>query len=321
MSEVNAGAEAEAEATTGSRSAISVWMQAIRVRSLIISSVSVLVGGALAYYAGHFNALRLFLAWFSAVAVQTGTNLTNVHYNYKTRGRGAALDRVDPRGSTVVVEQGLLTPAQVWSGALVAFAFGIASGITLSWMAGWQLLVVGIVGTIAGYSYAGPPLRVAYLGLGVPIVFVFMGPAMVIGTYYAMAGSAAWSAILVSISVGLLAAGILHINDIRDLETDTANHKHTLATFFGRRGAAILLAVSESIVYLAVIVGVAMRFLPWPTLITLVTVSRAIPQVRMALRETRQDMLHLAWVRGVQLHLEFGVVMILALVVSRLARI
>jgi 1,4-dihydroxy-2-naphthoate octaprenyltransferase len=317
MSETNAAAET----TAGSRSAISVWMQAARMRSLIISSVSVLVGGALAYYAGHFDAVRLFLAWFSAVAVQTGTNLTNVHYNYKKRGRGAALDRVDPHGSTVVVEQGLLTTAQVWSGALVAFALGIASGITLSWMVGWQLLAVGIVGTIAGYSYAGPPLRVAYLGLGVPIVFIFMGPAMVVGTYYAMAGSAAWGAILVSISVGLLAAGILQINDIRDLETDIANRKHTLTTFLGRRGAAVLLAVVELIVYLAVIVGVALRLLPWPTLITLVTLSRAIPQVRIALREVRQDTLHLAWVRGVQLHLEFGVLLILALIVSRLAGI
>ena len=310
-----------ARKTASSRSAISVWMQATRMRSLIISSVSVLVGGALAYYSGHLNAMRLFLAWFSAVAVQTGTNLTNVHYNYKRRGRGAALDRVDPHGSTVVVEQGLLTTAQVWGGALVAFALGIASGITLSWMAGWQLLAVGVVGTIAGYSYAGPPLRVAYLGLGVPIVFVFMGPAMVVGTYYAIAGSASWGAILVSISVGLLAADILQINDIRDLETDIANHKHTLTTFLGRRGGVVLLAVAESIVYLAVIVGVAMRLLPWPTLITLVTLFRAIPQVRIALREVRQDTLHLAWVRGVQLHLEFGVLLILALIVSRLAGI
>ena len=77
----------------------------------------------------------------------------------------------------------------------------------------------------------------AYLGLGVPVVFVFMGPAMVVGTYIAMAGRAAWGAILVSISVCFLAAGILHINDIRDLETDIVNHKHTLTTFLGRRGS------------------------------------------------------------------------------------
>lgn len=311
------GASASSQVGESSRSAVSVWLQAIRVRSLIISSVSVLVGGAVAYHAGYFSAVLLLLVWFSAVAIQTGTNLTNVHYNYKTRGRSSALNQIDPRGSTVVVQYGLLTPSQVWRGALVAFALGVGSGLMVTWMCGWQLLLVGVLGTIAGYSYAGPPLRLAYLALGVITVFVFMGPAMVIGTYFAMAGSVNWSAIAASISVGLLAAGILHINDIRDFETDIANHKRTPTTIFGRRGAAILLAVSNVVVYGVMVGAVVATVLPWLVLITLITVFRAVPQVRMAFRETGQAQLHVAWIRSVQLHMEFGVLMILALVVAK----
>ena len=299
------------------RSQISVWMQAVRVRSLIISSVSVFVGGALAYNYGHFDLLRLFLAWLCAVAVQSGTNLTNVHYNYKTRGRGAALDHIDPRGSTVVVEQGLLTSAKVWTGALVAFALGVASGLILISMTSWWLLLVGLAGTIAGYSYAGPPLRLSYFGMGVPTVFIFMGPAMVSGTFYAMAGSVSWGALAASISVGLMAANILHINDIRDLETDVSHHKHTITTLVGRRGAVALLVSSEIVAYVVITSAALAGVLPWAVLFTLVTLLRAIPLARTVSAETTQDGLHIAWVLGVRLHMEFGVVLILSLIAAR----
>jgi 1,4-dihydroxy-2-naphthoate octaprenyltransferase len=300
------------------RASAAVWMQAIRGRSLLISGASVLVGGALAFHSGHFDPVRLLLALIAAIAVQTGTNLTNVHYNYKNRGRGAALDRVDPHGSTVVVEKGLLGAAQVWTGALVAFACGAASGVALCWMCGWPLLVVGVVGTVLGYSYGGPPLRLSYVGLGVPTVFVFMGPAMVLGTEYAITGGTGTGAVVVSVSVGLLAAAILHVNDIRDLESDLRNGKRTPSALLGRRGAARALVAAEAIAYLGVVVAVVLGWLPWPTLLVLATIAHAVPQLRLVLRDADQEQLHLAWVHGIRLHMEFGLLMIAGLVLARL---
>src|SRR5271166_6055426 len=175
----NAGQETRA-------TALAVWMQACRVKSLAISSIGVLVGSAVALHAGYFDWLRLLLAWLGSVAIQAGTNLTNVSYNYKG-GTGPGGLQADPRGSSAVVRFGLLTPEVVRRGGFLCFAVGIFCGLTLAWLCGPVILWIGVPAVIAGYSYAGPPLRLGYLALGVVTVFVFMGPVMVCGAYYVMA--------------------------------------------------------------------------------------------------------------------------------------
>src|SRR5579871_6027603 len=165
------------------RSAAAAWLQACRVKSLAISSIGVLVGTAVAAHAGYFDLVRLILAWLGSVAIQAGTNLTNVSYNYKaSRGPGGL--EADPRGSSAVVRYGLLTAEQVRRGGFVCFALGIACGLALTWLRGPVILLIGIPAVLAGYSYAGPPLRLGYFALGVVTVFIFMGPVMVCGAYY-----------------------------------------------------------------------------------------------------------------------------------------
>ncbi len=53
-------------------------------------------------------------------------------------------------------------------------------------MCGWTILLIGVPAVIAGYSCAGPPLRLGYRGRGVAMVFLFMGPVMVVGNYFMM---------------------------------------------------------------------------------------------------------------------------------------
>lgn len=289
-----------------------VWLQACRVNSLLISSVGVTVGAVVALHDGHFYLDRFLLAWLASVLIQAGTNLTNVYFNYK-----ASSDPVsDPRGSSAVLRMGLLTPELVRRGGLRAFAVGIACGLLLTWLCGWTILLLGIPAVAAGYFYAGPPIRYGYQALGVVSVFIFMGPVMVCGAYYVMMHSVAASSLAAAIPIGLLAAGIMHTNDLRDYDTDVVHSKRTLATLLGRRGAGYALAAMDAVAFAVVIAAVAARILPWPALLIVLAIPQAIGQVRSALRETDPKQLHQVWLRGVKLHMQFGVLLIAGLLLS-----
>jgi 1,4-dihydroxy-2-naphthoate octaprenyltransferase len=240
--------------------------------------------------------------------------LTNVSYNYKG-GTGPAF-QPDPRGSSAVVRTGLLTAEQVRRGGFVCFAAGIVCGLLLTWISGWTILALGVPAVIAGYSYAGPPLRIGHIALGVPAVFVFMGPVMVSGAYYVMAGHFSAHAFAASVPIGLLAAGIMHTNDIRDYAGDVAHGKRTLATLTGRAGASRLLAVINIAAYTVTAGAAALHWLPWTVLATLLTVPRAVLQTRIVATEDSPERLNQAWFRGVQLHMEFGILMILGLLAA-----
>ncbi len=293
-----------------------VWLQACRVNSLAISSIGVMVGTAAAVRAGHFDLARFLLAWIASVLIQAGTNLTNVYYNYKAASASADPASFDPRGSSSVLRLGLLTPAQVRRGGLLSFAGGIACGIALVWLCGWTILWLGLPAVAAGYFYAGPPVRYGYLALGAVSVFVFMGPVMVAGAYFVQSGSFSSSAFAVAIPIGLVAAGIMHTNDLRDYDTDVLHGKRTLATLLGRRGAAAALAAMDVAAFAVVVGAVALGLLPLLALLIALAAPQALGQVRMAFRESSQQALHAVWLKGVQLHMQFGLLLIAGLLAS-----
>ncbi len=215
----------------------------------------------------------------------------------------------------MAIQRGLLSPEQVWRGGIVAFAAGAALGLVLVYLCGWPILAIGVPSVAAGYFYTAAP-SLAYIGLGELTVFIFMGPAIVVGAYYVMALSFAWSALWASIPLGFLVAGILHANNIRDIDSDALHGKHTLATILGRRGAVRELIALDVLAYATTIGAVLARGLPWTALAVLITVPRARDQIGIVARETEAKKLNLALLRSVQLHLEFGILMTVAFAVA-----
>ncbi len=291
--------------------ALGVWAQAIRVFSLSAAAVPVLLGTAIAARDGHFAAGRLALALIGALSIQAGTNLINDYYDFRS---GA--DSNNALGPSMVIQRGLLSPEQVWRGGMAAFALGAALGLVLVWLCGWPILVIGIASVAAGYFYTAAPVSLAYIGMGELTVFLFMGPAIVIGAYYVMALSFSWTALWASVPVGFLVAGILHANNIRDIESDTVHGKRTLAVLLGRESARRELLILDVLAYAATLGATAARVLPWTALIVAVTIPRARDQVAIVNRETEPKKLNLALMRSVQLHLEFGILMIIAFVAA-----
>jgi 1,4-dihydroxy-2-naphthoate octaprenyltransferase len=119
------------------------------------------------------------------------------------------------------------------------FALAALAGLYLIWVGGWPVVVIGVLSILAAIAYTGGPFPLGYKGLGDLFVFIFFGLAAVCGTYYVQAGTVSLAAIWAAVPMGLLTTNILVVNNLRDIDTDRAAGKHTLAVRLGQRGAQI----------------------------------------------------------------------------------
>jgi 1,4-dihydroxy-2-naphthoate octaprenyltransferase len=222
-----------------------LWLLAARPRTLPAAIAPVLVGTALAGSEGTFRPLPFVAALLGSVFIQIGTNLSN---DYSDARRGADTD--DRLGPVRVTAGGLMPPRRVLVGTYVAFGVAVGAGLYLAAVAGWELLVVGAASILAGVLYTGGPRPYGYEGLGELFVFVFFGIVAVAGSYFVQAEELRWEAVALGVPVGLLASGILVVNNVRDIDTDRRAGKRTLAVRLGRERARALFTAMLVVAYL-----------------------------------------------------------------------
>ena len=151
-------------------------------------------------------------------------------------------------------------------------------------MAGPELLVVGLVSIAAGVLYTGGPRPYGYEGLGELFVFLFFGLVAVAGSYYVQTEKLTWESLALAVPVGLLAAAILVVNNVRDLDTDRRAGKRTLAVRIGRERARSLFVAMLVVAYLVPVGIPALGGLSWwllAPLASLVLVPPLVREVRM----------------------------------------
>jgi 1,4-dihydroxy-2-naphthoate octaprenyltransferase len=258
-------------------SGVRIWLMAARPRTLPAAVAPVLVGTSLAGFAHVFHPLRFLAALLGAVFIQVGTNLSN---DYSDARRGA--DAEDRLGPVRVTAGGLVPPRQVLVATYVTFGLAVLAGVYLIVVAGWQLLIVGTASILAGVAYTGGPKPYGYEGLGEVFVFLFFGVVAVAGSFFVQVKHLSWEAFALSVPVGLLAAAILVVNNVRDIDSDRRADKRTLAVRLGRERTRGLFA---AVVYLAYILTpvtwlfgptTAWVLLPWLTLPLAIGVVRTI---------------------------------------------
>jgi 1,4-dihydroxy-2-naphthoate octaprenyltransferase len=283
-------------------SPLHIWLMAARPRTLPAAVAPVLVGTALAATEGTFKWLTFVAAMLGAVFIQIGTNLSN---DYSDARRGA--DTEDRLGPVRVTAGGLVPPRQVLVATYVAFGLAVAAGVYLIVTAGWELLLVGAASILAGVLYTGGPRPYGYEGLGEVFVFLFFGLVAVTGSYFAQVERLTWEAFVLAVPVGLLAAAILVVNNVRDLETDRRAGKRTLAVRLGRGRARGLYA---AMVYLAFVCAPLPWLLgsddlsPW-LLLSWAALPLAVPVVRIVRSRTDGPSLNGALARTGMLQLVF----------------
>jgi 1,4-dihydroxy-2-naphthoate octaprenyltransferase len=281
-------------------SGVRIWLMAARIRTLPASVAPVLVGTALAGFHHVFHPLRFLAALVGAMFIQVGTNLSN---DYSDARRGA--DAEDRLGPVRVTAGGLVPPRSVLLATYISFAVAVLAGIYLIVVAGWQLLLVGAASILAGVLYTGGPRPYGYEGLGELFVFLFFGIVAVAGSYFVQVKHLEWEAFALAVPVGLLAAAILVVNNVRDIETDRRAGKRTLAVRLGRARARSLFAAMVYLSYLLAPVTwlfgplTAWVMLPWLTVPIAARIVRLVrnhvdgPSLNQALAE--MGMLQLAF--------------------------
>jgi 1,4-dihydroxy-2-naphthoate octaprenyltransferase len=245
--------------------ALKFWLLAARPKTLLMSLTPLLVGGTLAFAEnGEFYWMPWLAALLAAIGIQIGTNLHNDVSDYE---RGADTpERLGPRRATA---EGWLSATAVRRGALISFGLSFGLGIYLVWLGGWPILLLGLASLLAGFSYTGGPMPIAYTPLGELFVLLFFGIAAVSGTYYLQTMTLSWTVVIAGIAVGLPAAAVLLINNYRDLETDLKAGKRTLATFVGRpvsRYFYSVMTLLPLVLVLPLVPDPLLRWLPWMTL-------------------------------------------------------
>ena len=297
---------------------IAIWMQASRAWTLAMPFMSVSVGTAAALRNGFFSPWTYIAAALGAVALQAGANMVNDYYDYVNGTDSTDWNAPDSFGPGLVIQRGLLRPVQVWWGGMAALVFGSILGLVLVAVCGWPVLVLGLVGVAGAYFYTGAPLQLAYRGLGDLMVFSLMGPGYVLGAYYVQALAFSPTALVASLPMGFLCSGVLQANNLRDIDNDRAHGKRTFAVLIGRKAAIAELICSDLGAYLATIVGVIARMLPWPALAVLITAPRAIDQIRLVSPGADAESHNRAMNRSGQLQFELGLVLVIAFILGRL---
>jgi 1,4-dihydroxy-2-naphthoate polyprenyltransferase len=247
---------------------------AARPRTLPAAIAPVLVGTALAGSEGQFRPLAFCAALVGSVFIQIGTNLSN---DYSDARRGA--DTEERLGPVRVTAGGLVPPRKVLVATWLAFAIAVAAGAYLIALVGWELLAVGVASILAGVLYTGGPRPYGYEGLGELFVFGFFGVVAVTGSYYVQTEELTWLALALSVPIGLLAAAILVVNNIRDVDTDRRAGKRTLAVRLGRDRARRLFVLTVTLPFAIVVAIVAIDARP-ELLLALLAAPLVPPLVR-----------------------------------------
>lgn len=251
---------------------MSIWIQAMRLKTLPAAIVPVAVGTAVVAAVGTVAWPAALAALAGALAIQIGTNFANDAFDAETGADGP--DRIGP---VRAVAAGLITGAAMKRAMVAAFAIAAAFGLYLVYLAGWPVVAIGVASILSGIAYTGGP-RLGYRGLGDIFVLGFFGFVAVCGTAYVQLFEVPCLAIAASIPVGALATAILVVNNLRDRHTDVRAGKRTLAVRFGRSAALVEYAVLLLAAYVVPLV-LALTGRPW-TALALISAPLAVIRMR-----------------------------------------
>jgi 1,4-dihydroxy-2-naphthoate octaprenyltransferase len=260
-----------------------IWWLAIRPRTLPAAASGVITATALAWRDGGFRLWPALAALGVALSLQIGSNLANDVFDFE---RG--VDTAERQGPLRVTQARLLKPAQVKLGMAFVLLVAAGLGLYLAWVSSWNILWIGLAAIVSAVAYTGGPFPLGNYGLGDLFVFIFFGPVAVAGTYYVQARSTSPGAWGMSVLIGLIVTAILVVNNLRDIATDGAAGRRTLAVRWGaewtRREYLLCLVVA----YAALPLFAWLGWVPWTALLSWGSLVVAWPVARIVFDQQGQ---------------------------------
>ena len=215
-------------------SAFSIWFTTARPRTLPLALASIIIGSALAYWAGKFDLITTLLAFITTILLQVLSNFAN-DYGDHVKGSDTA-ERIGPLRA---IQYGAITGAQLKQAVILLSILSFLSGALLTVYAYESIqdlivfLALGAISIVAAITYTVGKKAYGYLGLGDLFVLIFFGFVAVIGVFYLQAHEIKSQIFLPALGCGLLSVAVLNINNLRDIEQDRKAGKNTLIVRIG----------------------------------------------------------------------------------------
>tara|TARA_B100000767_G_scaffold208658_1_gene195623 strand:- start:281 stop:1186 length:906 start_codon:yes stop_codon:yes gene_type:complete len=219
---------------------LQAWISACRLRTLPLSISGAIIGSGVAYSEGVFNLSVFVYTILTTLSFQILSNLAN---DYGDGVKGT--DNKNRIGPERALQSGIISPKQMRNAIIINVIICLFLVVTLIYQAfgadqfltSFIFIVLGVLAIIAAIKYTVGASAYGYKALGDIMVFLFFGWLSVLGTYFLYSKQIDFLMLLPASAVGLLSAGVLNLNNMRDFESDKLSDKHTLAGYLGLKNA------------------------------------------------------------------------------------
>ena len=259
---------------------LKTWFLEIRGPFLALSLVLAPIGTAIAWHDGSFNLGYFLLSWVGAILAHVGVNVFNEYFDYKS-GLDFETQKTPFSGGSGMLTAGLIEPRRAYLLGVACLLIDAVIGVYFVIVQGWGLLPVILLGGLFAYFYTP---YISRWRIGEVAAGLGLGSLVVLGAYFVQTGQYTWEVIVASLAPGFLTANLLLLNEFPDLEADRQVGRRNLVMVLGRRRAAWLYSILMVCTYLSIVLGVVFRLMPWPALVTLLTVPLARKAIQGALQ-------------------------------------
>lgn len=245
-------------------STFAIWFSTARPKTLPLALASIIIGSALAYWAGKFDLITTLLAFITTILLQVLSNFAN-DYGDHVKGSDTA-ERIGPLRA---IQHGAITGEQLKMAVIILSALSFISGAALSFYAyeGIEDLLVflglGVISIVAAITYTVGKKAYGYLGLGDLFVLIFFGFVAVIGVFYLQAHSLPLMIFIPAFGCGLLSVAVLNINNLRDINQDRKVGKNTLIVRIGSKNGRIYHAILLALVVVSYLIFAILNLEHW----------------------------------------------------------
>ncbi|MBN2594279.1 MAG: prenyltransferase [Sedimentisphaerales bacterium] len=259
---------------------LKVWFLETRPQFLLLSVVLVLLGTAIAWHEGYFDLLKFVLTMLGLVLAHSSVNILNDYFDYKS-GIDLETNRTPFSGGSGILPAGLLKPQGVYVYGVGCLFAALAIGIYLTFISGWKLLPLILLGGPVIYFYTSHLAKwlvsELWAGLG-------LGMLPVLGTYFVQTGRYSIEAFVVSLAPGFLTANLLFLNEFPDIEADKKGGRYHLVIALGPKNASRLYAGLVLLTYLSIIGGIVFKLMPPLTMIGFLSILFAYKAVKVTFK-------------------------------------
>lgn len=264
---------------------VRAWLRVLGPPFIALTAVVSLLAGAIAFReTGMLNIRLWILSAAGLICIHFGTSCLNDYFDFLS-----GTDTINPTptpfsGGSRVIQDGSLTPHALLTAACAAITIGAIIDIYLAFLKGLPVLLLGIAGIFFAVGYVQPQINLSKRGFGELAVGLSFGPIMLSGVYYVQTQRINPEIVLIGIVMGLLASGVLWINQIPDYEADKTTGKTNWVVRVGKKKASRIFVIMFSLVYASTALLISRNIVPRTGWVVFLTALPAVKACGIAVK-------------------------------------